>query len=130
MKPDSTRSGLVEEKRCRHFDYIEAQLIPCIALGEYVLRQALRTKTRVGFLNGLKNQVGHMVHHNGPALRRLARMSVIAFADVCKTESAASPASRATPSIRVKLRAELPGIGQQQALQTAFRRPWSCIVNE
>jgi len=58
-KPHSPGPGLIEEERCRGVDYIAAQLIPCIALCEYVLSQAFRKIAPVGFLDSFENQIDH-----------------------------------------------------------------------
>ena len=42
VKPHSTGPGLIEEERRCRVDYVAAQILPCVALCEYVFRQALR----------------------------------------------------------------------------------------
>jgi hypothetical protein len=55
VKPNSTRPRLIEEEGSRRVDYVTAQIVPCVALSEYVFRQALRAIPSVRFLNGFEN---------------------------------------------------------------------------
>ena len=59
VKPDSFRSGRVEEKCRRCLNHVGAQFIPRVALREKIFRQAFRAIAAIGFLDGLEHQIDH-----------------------------------------------------------------------
>jgi hypothetical protein len=60
VKPDLPRPRLVEEERRCGIDDFAAQLIPRIALCEYIFGQTFRAVAAIGFLNGFENQIAPM----------------------------------------------------------------------
>ncbi len=71
MQPDHRGLGLVEKKRAHRFSHVGAQFIPCIALGENVLRKTLAYEPAIGFLGNGENDF----HVRNVAARRKGKQA-------------------------------------------------------